>query len=79
MRNTVAALIAAMSIATYALPATAAPAKAPETAACEQSVKGKTVTDVDCTATGSITQDTAAEKGSKYPQAPTNIGGGVWF
>ncbi len=79
MRNTVAALIAAMSIATYAIPASAAPAKAPEqNAACEQVMKGETA-DVDCTVTKSIGQQIDTQKGSKYPDAPTNIGGGVWF
>jgi hypothetical protein len=78
LRNTVAALIAALSIATYAIPASAAPAKAPQIAACEQVMKGETA-DVDCTITKSIAQDTATEKGSQYPEAPTNIGGGVWF
>ena len=78
MKNVIAAMIATLSIATVAAPAVAADIKAPATTACEQVAKGQTA-DVDCTVTNTIARDPSDQNSSKYPSAPTSIGGGVWF
>ena len=77
MKNVIAAMIATLAIATVAAPAVAAETKAVAPTACEQVAKGQSA-DVDCTVTNTIAQDQSGQD-SKYPEAPTSIGGGVWF
>ena len=78
MKNVIAAMIAALSIATVAAPAVAADTKAAAPTACEQVAKGQGAA-VDCTVTNTIARDPSDQGNNKYPSAPTSIGGGVWF